>query len=118
MNIKTIRRTMFVGYDLVVYECRQCKAEAFGPMECPYSRYLDNKKRKVSLKPSMHVSRDSSREGSFRRNQAPRTSGARAEENHQFGLLAQASNPSDARSAAICGIWLRTTLSNELCTSR
>jgi hypothetical protein len=33
MNIKTIRPAMFGGYDLVVYECRQCGAEAFGPTE-------------------------------------------------------------------------------------
>jgi hypothetical protein len=34
MNIKTIRPAMFGGYDLVVYECRGCRTEAFGPIDC------------------------------------------------------------------------------------
>ncbi len=33
MNIKTVRPAMFGGYDLVIYECRQCGVEAFGPIE-------------------------------------------------------------------------------------
>ena len=33
MNIKTIQPAMFRRYDLVIYECRKCGAEAFGPME-------------------------------------------------------------------------------------
>ena len=35
MNIKTIRPAMFGGYDAVIYECRRCGAEAFGPLEYP-----------------------------------------------------------------------------------
>jgi len=33
MQIKSIRPALFNGYDLVIYECRQCGAEAFGPIE-------------------------------------------------------------------------------------
>jgi hypothetical protein len=33
MNIKTIRPAMFGGYDLVIYECRQCREEVVGPMK-------------------------------------------------------------------------------------
>jgi hypothetical protein len=33
MNIKTIRPDMFGGYDLVIYECRQCREEIVGPMK-------------------------------------------------------------------------------------
>jgi hypothetical protein len=33
MNIQTIRPAMFGGYDLIVYECRQCGAEKFDAMK-------------------------------------------------------------------------------------
>jgi hypothetical protein len=33
MNIKTIRPAMFGGYDLVIYEGRQCLEEIVGPMK-------------------------------------------------------------------------------------
>jgi hypothetical protein len=33
LDIKTIRPAMFGGYDLVIYECRQCREEVVGPMK-------------------------------------------------------------------------------------
>jgi RNase P subunit RPR2 len=33
MNIKTIRSAMFGGYDLIIYECRECGAEKIEQMK-------------------------------------------------------------------------------------